>query len=137
MERIDYMPGRFATPKWLPMYEITTGGFVWIIDPVPLEYNPDPFTGIEIHFVINVNGGPTECADESTVNAVAVRAGPDFTSPVVNRWCLNLVPEYVVVPSKIARIEFLSADPMRFGFAAEYKGSTCIVDLYRSKSFVI
>ncbi len=104
------------------MYDIQTSGFVWIIDPIPLNYS-EPYNAINIHFAINHNGGPRECASEETVNAVAVRRGPFFESPAVNRWCLNVLPENVVVESKIARVELLSADPTQFGFVAEYYGS--------------
>ena len=125
-ERITYIPGRIATPRWLPAFTTNntnpTTGHVWIIEPIIEEYT-EPFNAIRITIAANVNAGPTECNDESTINAVSIRAGTEFQSPLIIQHCLNVVPMSIVVPGQVARVEFLTADWTQWGFVMEYAGS--------------
>ena len=71
---------------------------------------------------MNRNAGPTECTDEGTVNAVSIRAGINFTSPLDIQHCHNVLPDTVDLPGVEARVEFLTADYNEWGFVAEYFG---------------
>ena len=95
------------------------GEFYWIIIPLlgDEEANSISITFSQIH-----NGDPAlDCSTPETNNFIIIRSGPDYLSPPVAQYCLNDLPENIVVPSTVGRIEFFTVDYEQYGFLADFE----------------
>ena len=119
-ESITSSTGRIATPKWLSgcTSQFEAGDYFWVINP---SMPDDDVNAVSIEFTqIQAGNPPLDCSTSTTNNAVTIRAGVDITSPVVAQFCLNELPSNVVVPSTVARINFLTVDSNQYGFLANF-----------------
>ena len=114
------MTGKFATPNWLLTNPSTTVEyFQWLI----ISSEDENTLYSTLRFVA-VHGGHQPCTDPSNTNEVIISAirGQVFYEEF--RLCIDEVmiwEPYIVNGSAIVQVDFVTVDPVNYGFIAEFE----------------